>query len=176
MSIISIIVAIDENRGMGKDNQLLCHLPADLQHFKTLTLGKPIIMGRKTFDSIGKPLPGRLNIVLSNQLLHIDGVAVVASLNDALEQAALQPEIMVIGGARVFEEALPLANRIYLTVIHHQFEADVFFPKLDMSVWALIGEHGFSQDDKNRYDMTFYHYERISTKMGACSSIIKDAQ
>lgn len=165
MSIISLIAAIDEHRGLGKDNSLLCHLPADLKHFKQLTLGKPVVMGRKTFDSIGKPLLGRLNIVLSKQILNIDGVSVVPSLSQALNIAGLEPEIMIIGGAGVFEQALPLAQRIYLTVIHHQFTADVFFPELDMEAWSLVDERSVSQDEKNHYDMTFYHYERRSAKM-----------
>lgn len=176
MSIISLIAAIDENRGMGKDNQLLCHLPADLKHFKQLTLGKPVIMGRKTFDSIGKPLPGRLNIVLSKRTLAIAGVTRVGSLNQALELVNDEPEIMIIGGAGVFEQALPLAQRLYLTVIHHMFSADVFFPNLDMTEWYLLNEGFWPHDEKNHYDMTFYHYERISTKMDACASIDECAQ
>ena len=160
MTIISLIAAVDENQGLGKCNQLLCHLPADLKHFKQLTLGKPVIMGRKTFESIGKPLPGRLNIVLSKQAMQIDGVTVVPSLHQALEMVHDKPEIMVIGGAGVFEQALPLAHRLYLTVIHHQFSADVFFPKIDMLAWRLLDTSTLSHDEKNPYDMTFYHYER----------------
>ncbi len=160
MTIISLIAAMDEGRGMSHDNNLLCHMPADLKHFKQLTLGKPVIMGRKTFDSIGKPLPGRLNIVLSKQTLYIEGVTVMNSLRKALDEVRMQPEIMIIGGAQVFEQAMPLAQRIYLTVIHHLFAADVFFPKLDMRAWALVDEYRLSHDEKNQYDMTFYHYER----------------
>ncbi len=176
MAIISLIAAIDENRGMGKDNNLLCHLPADLKHFKQLTLGKPVIMGRKTFESMGKPLPGRLNIVLSTQPHTIDGVTMVHTLNQAFELVQYQPEIMVIGGAGVYEQALPLANRVYLTVIHHKFEADVFFPKLDLRAWSLLNKSDWSHDEKNSYDMTFYHYERRSTKLYSCASIGDCAQ
>ena len=165
MSIISLILAIDEHGGMGKNNKLLCHLPADLMHFKQLTLGKPIIMGRKTFDSIGRPLPGRLNIVLSNQSLIIEGVTVVASLNQALEKVCDAAEIMIIGGAHVFEQALPIADNIYLTIIHHTFSADVFFPQLDKQTWQLCSEQHISRDEKNFYDMTFYHYDRSKTKV-----------
>lgn len=160
MTMISLIAAVDENRGLGKDNHLLCHLPADLKHFKQLTLGKPIIMGRKTFDSIGKALPGRLNIVLSKQSILIDGVTVVHSLNEALELVDGVPEIMIIGGSTLFEQTLPMAHYIYLTVIHHQFKADVFFPELDMTAWILSGEHVYSHDTNNKYDMTFCHFER----------------
>ncbi|HBI22071.1 MAG TPA: dihydrofolate reductase [Legionella sp.] len=159
--MISLIAAVDENRGMGKNNQLLCHLPADLKYFKQHTLGKPIIMGRKTFDSIGRALPGRLNIVLSQQKQSIVGVTVVDSLQEALHLAQPAPEIMVIGGANVFEQALPLTQRIYLTMIHHPFDADVFFPELDASIWRLGIQDHREHDEKNPYDMTFCQYERI---------------
>lgn len=160
MTIISLIAVVDENRGLGKDNTLLCHLPADLKHFKHVTLGKPVIMGRKTFDSIGKVLPGRLNIVLSKQEISIEGVTVVNSLNQALELVQDVPEIMIIGGSSIFEQAFPLAKRIYLTVIHHQFTADVFFPELNIDAWTLQEQSSWSRDEQNKYDMTFYHYER----------------
>jgi dihydrofolate reductase len=160
MTIISLIAAVDENFGLGVNNQLLCHLPADLKHFKQLTLGKPVIMGRKTFDSIGRPLPGRLNIVLSKSVADIEGVIVVNSLQKALDQVILNPEVMIIGGALIFEQALPLAQRIYLTIIKHTFNADVFFPNLDTSSWVLSDENHFSRDDKNLYDMTFFSFER----------------
>lgn len=160
MTMISLIAAVDESFGLGKDNQLLCHLPADLNHFKQHTLGKPIIMGRKTFESIGKALPGRLNIVLSKQAIVIDGATVVHSLKQAIDMVSDVPEIMIIGGSHLFEQTLPLAQRIYLTVIHHQFKADVFFPNLDMSAWDLQKESSWPQDAKNDYDMTFYQYGR----------------
>ncbi len=161
MSIISLIAAVDENRGLGKDNRLLCHLPADLGHFKQLTLGKPVIMGRKTFESIGKPLPGRLNIVLSRQDIKIDGVTVVDSLQKALGLVQDVPEIMIIGGATIFEQALPLTQRVYLTVIHHRFEADAYFPELDKASWVRQEKGCWSRDERNAYDMTFYSYEKI---------------
>lgn len=163
MGIISLIAAVDKKNGLGKDNQLLCHLPADLRHFKEITMGKPIIMGRKTYESIGKPLPGRLNIVLSQQALSIAGVDVVNNLTKALHQAQEAPEIMIIGGATLFAQALPSAVRIYLTRIHHQFAADVFFPKLGQSIWCCEEELFREHDDKNPYDMTFYRYERINS-------------
>ncbi len=161
MTIISLIAAVDTNGGLGKNNQLLCHLPADLKHFKEHTLGKPIIMGRKTFESIGKALPGRLNIVLSKQNILIDGVTVVHSLKQALDLVGDVPEVMIIGGSVVFAEALPLAQRIYLTIIQHQFFADVFFPDLNMNHWQLQKETLYSHDVKNQFDMLFCHYDRI---------------
>ena len=162
MTIISLIAAIDECRGLGQGNQLLCHLPADLKHFKELTLGKPIIMGRKTFESIGRVLPGRLNVILSHQTLSIDGAIVVGSLRQALTIIHDVPEVMVIGGATVFEQALPLAQRVYLTLIHHQFDADVFFPLLDENTWLCSDTVHQPSDAKNSYEMTFYCYERFT--------------
>lgn len=162
MTMISIIAAVDEQLGIGFNNQLLCHLPADLKHFKELTMGKPIIMGRKTFESIGKPLPGRLNIVLSQQQWVCEGVMIFPSLNEALQYVKSAPEIMVIGGAALFEQALPLAQRIYLTVIHHYFLADVFFPSIDFKHWIEYSKQTVGCDEKNPFDMTFYRYERVS--------------
>jgi dihydrofolate reductase len=160
MTIISLIAAMDENRGLGRENKLLCHLPADLKHFKALTLGKPIIMGRKTYQSIGRALPGRLNIVLSKQMNTIDDVTVVDSLHQALLLTTDSDEIFIIGGAKVFEEALPLAHQIYLTIIHAQLEADVFFPELDHRVWHCCEKLDKEHDKYNQYDLTFYRYER----------------
>ncbi|STY30945.1 dihydrofolate reductase [Legionella wadsworthii] len=158
--MISLIAAIDENDGLGINNQLLCHLPADLQHFKSITMGKPIIMGRKTFTSIGKPLPGRINIVLSHQVDSIEGVIIFNSLNKAIDTMSEFPEIMIIGGAAIFAEGINRADRLYITRIHHQFEADVYFPKIDESVWHCREKQFTAQDDKNKFDMTFYLYER----------------
>lgn len=160
MSIISLIAAIGEHRGLGKANQLLCHLPADLQHFKELTLGKPIIMGRKTHESIGRALPGRLNIVLSKHTAIIKDVTVVESLQEALVLTKDVPEVMIIGGANLFTQALPLAHQVYLTLIHAQFDADVFFPELDKQIWHCKEALERSRDEKNHYDITFYRYER----------------
>jgi dihydrofolate reductase len=161
---ISLIAAVDEQFGLGNNNSLLCHLPADLQHFKTVTFGKPIIMGRKTFDSIGKPLPGRRNIVLSHKPLVIEGATVLNSLGAALELTRDDQEVMIIGGARVFEETMSIAHRIYLTVIHHQFVADVFFPAVDKGLWDCVSIEERPQDEKNKYDMTFYEYQCITNK------------
>jgi len=160
MSIISLIAAIDEAGGLGLNNQLLCYLPADLQHFKSITMGKPIIMGRNTFASIGKPLPGRLNIVVSNTVTSIEGVVVVDSLESAIDMTADHAEIMIIGGAQLFKEAMVLATRLYITRIHHQFPADVFFPNIDGTVWHCLNNVYRQHDEKNAYDMSFQHYEK----------------
>ncbi|RMX21777.1 dihydrofolate reductase [Legionella jordanis] len=159
MMLISLIAAMDERRGLGKENQLLCHLPADLKHFKHLTMAKPIIMGRNTFNSIGKPLPGRRNVVLTSQELNFEGVEVVHSLEQAFELTSGAPEVMIIGGATVYQQTLAFASRLYLTVIHHQFKADVFFPELDSS-WECREKTFRPKDENNLYDMTFCVYER----------------
>lgn len=161
MAIISLIAAIDEQYGLGLNNQLLCHLPADLMHFKTITMGKPIIMGRSTYESIGKPLPGRTNIVLSKKEQSINGVEVANSFSKALSLAAEAPEVMIIGGGTIFKQALPYALRIYLTIIHHQFPADVFFPRLDETIWRCQESVFRHHDEKNKYDLNFNCYERI---------------
>jgi dihydrofolate reductase len=161
---ISLVVVVDEAWGIGLNNQLLCHLPADLQHFKKITLGKPILMGRKTFESIGKPLPGRQNIVLSHQRVTVPGVTSVTSLEAAWRLLQNEPEVMVIGGAQLFEQTLPLASQVYLTRIHHQFSADTFFPELALSEWQemKLGEHEI--DDRHAYGMTFYLYTPLIQK------------
>lgn len=157
---ISLVAIIDNKNGIGKNNQLLCHLPNDLRYFKMITMGKPILMGRKTFESIGKPLPGRQNIILSHQPIIVEGATVVKSLEEAYELVAHEPELMVIGGATLYEQTLPHAHQIYLTVIDHQFEADVFFPKLDKTIWNCTYKSTAPKDEKNKYDLTFYKYER----------------
>lgn len=162
MTQISIIAAVDEAGGLGLNNQLLCHLPADLKHFKEVTMGKPIMMGRTTYESIGKPLPGRLNIVLSKTLTCIEGVLVFDSLEEALNQVQDVPELMIIGGAKLYDQTLDMANRIYLTQIHHTFQADAFFPKMDEKLWSCQNTQFLAKDEKNLYDMTFCFYEKNS--------------
>lgn len=160
MPIISLIAAIDAQNGLGKNNQLLCHLPADLKRFKELTLGKPIIMGRKTFYSIGHPLPGRENIVVTGQDLIIPQVRIAANLPQALDMIKNQEEAMIIGGAALFADSLLFAQNLYLTRIHHQFEADVYFPTVNMADWVCIKAENRPRDEKNPFDLTFYHYQR----------------
>jgi dihydrofolate reductase len=159
--MISLIAAIDETYGLGFNNQLLCHLPADLQHFKSVTMGKPIVMGRKTFNSIGKPLPGRLNIILSRNASPIDGVVVSNSLDNAIQECKDFPEIMIIGGAELYAQSINQADRLYITRIHHRFTADVFFPEINDSIWQCQETQYRSKDEKNKFDMTFEMYQRI---------------
>lgn len=163
--MISLIAAVDELYGLGKNNQLLCHLPADLQHFKSVTLGKPIIMGRKTFESIGKALPGRMNIVISRNVVKNEDVIVAPSLESALELTRALPEVMIIGGASIYAEAIHYATKIYLTVIHHQFDADVFFPVFDKTQWNCLNIRERTQDEKNKYSMTFYEYQCLTNSI-----------
>lgn len=160
--MISLIAAVDDDFGIGKNNRLLCHLPADLRHFKEITLGKPIIMGRNTFESIGRALPGRQNIVVSRTIAHQEGVCVVETLEKALQLAAGTNEVMVIGGGQIYQAALPYADRVYLTHIHHRFAADVFFPALDTDSWVCEGREFREKDSDNQYDMTFLRFVRQS--------------
>jgi dihydrofolate reductase len=162
MTILSLVAAVDQAFGLGRHNQLLCHLPADLKYFKELTWGKPIIMGRKTFESIGRALPGRRNVVLSHQPGHAPDVEYAESLTDALHLVADAQEAMVIGGAQVFTQVLSmgLAKHIYLTQIQHTFEADVFFPLID-DTWQCVSRIYRPADDKNPYDLYFCQYEKI---------------
>jgi dihydrofolate reductase len=160
--IISMIAAVDENMGLGKNNSLLCHLPADLQYFKQTTMGKPVVMGRNTYDSIGKALPGRQNIVLSRHSFLTEDVSVMHSIEDAIAATQGLPEIMIIGGAQVYQQVISIADCIYLTVIHHQFDADVFFPSVESEQWRCDEARFRPKDDKNKYDMTFYRYYRLA--------------
>ena len=161
MAIVSLIAAVDQKYGLGKNNALLCHLPIDMQHFKAKTWGKPVIMGRKTFESIGKALPGRRNIVLSRNQRVIPGVEIFSSLTDALHETIAEDEVMIIGGAGVYQEALPHASRIYLTEIEHQFDADAFFPKLEEKSWRCVDRMHRLADEKNPYGVYFCVFERV---------------
>jgi dihydrofolate reductase len=139
--ILSLLVAADENGVIGKDNQLPWHLPNDLKYFKNLTWAMPILMGRKTFESIGKPLPGRKSIVITrNKNWQHDSVVTVHNIGEAIEMAKSfgAKEVFIIGGAEIFRTALPTANRLYLTRIHHTFEGDVFLPTIDETVWRKV--------------------------------------
>lgn len=161
--IVSLLLAASENNVIGKDNQLPWHLPDDLKYFKNLTWGLPILMGRKTFDSIGKPLPGRKSIVITRDRdWHHDGVEVVHSIEEAIKKAKElgAKEIFVIGGAEIFKSSLPFANRIYLTRIHYVFEGDVFFPEVDAERWDCTSERFCAADEKNAYDHTYQVWER----------------
>ncbi len=158
---INMIVAIDKKNGIGKNNSLPWHLPADLKHFKMVTSGHPIIMGRKTFDSIGKVLPNRRNIVISRQSgLIIPGAELSSSLNQAIELCEGEKDVFVIGGAQIFEQALPIATLLYLTIIHQDFDADVFFPQINMNEWTEEEKILHEPDEKNLYSYSFIKYKK----------------
>ena len=159
--IISIIAAMDTNRLIGNDNQLPWHLPADFAHFKSVTMGKPIIMGRKTFESIGKPLPGRENIVLSrNPDTCFEGVTCVASFEEAVAAVPDAEEIMIIGGSTIYEMLLPEVHRLYLTYVDAEFEGDAWFPEVDENQWFEKESVVRPADEKNRYDCRFVTLEK----------------
>lgn len=159
--LLSIIAAMDRNRLIGNKNQLPWHLPADFAHFKAVTMGKPIIMGRKTFESIGKPLPGRTNIVLSRNLENqFEGVVCVASLEKAIDVVSDAEEVMIIGGSTIYEMLLPRINRMYLTYVDAEFEGDAWFPEFDESQWLEKESVICQADEKNLYDCRFVTYEK----------------
>lgn len=159
--IISIVVAIAENNAIGKDNQLLWHLPADLKHFKDITTGHTIIMGRKTYDSIGRPLPNRRNIVMTrNRELALQGTEITNSLEEALALCEGTEEVFIIGGAELYNRALAATNRIYLTKVHQTYEADTFFPEIDPAEWKETSTEKHLPDEKNKVAYTFSTLER----------------
>ncbi|MBP6386438.1 MAG: dihydrofolate reductase [Pseudarcicella sp.] len=163
---LSIIVAVAKNNVIGNNNQLIWHLPADLKMFRNLTTGHVIIMGRKTFDSIGKPLPNRTSIVISkDKQLLIDGCIVVNSLTEAIEKAKEieSTEAFIIGGAQIYEQALLIKNSIdnvYFTEVHENFQGDTFFPQLSETEWLETKRESFTKDDKNKFDYSFVKYTK----------------
>ncbi|MDX1459332.1 MAG: dihydrofolate reductase, partial [Marinobacter sp.] len=162
-------VAMARNRVIGRNNALPWYLPGDLRYFKQATMGKPIIMGRKTFESIGRPLPGRLNVVItrSSDWPAPEGVRRAGSLAEALVIAQAQAEleggdeVMVIGGGQIYAEALPQVDRMYLTQVHAEVEGDAYFPEVNWDEWEEIGREDFSASDNNPYDYSFVVYQRL---------------
>ncbi|CAI8181714.1 MAG: Dihydrofolate reductase type 3 [Marinobacterium sp. xm-d-530] len=165
---LALIVAQGLNRVIGNDNKLPWYLPEDLRYFKEVTMGKPIIMGRKTFESIGKPLPGRLNIVITRDSnWSAEGVKVVSGLGDAIEvgegQALIDgvEEAVIIGGAQIYAQSLSIVDRLYLTQVEAEPEGDAYFPEIDYSQWQELGRQSFPAGDQpNRYPYSFIVYDR----------------
>lgn len=158
---ITLVVAHTENRVIGKDGGMPWHLPADLAHFKAVTMGKPMIMGRRTFDSIGKALPGRRSIVLTrDRAWSAPGVEVAHSIDDALARCAGEPEVAVIGGGDLFREMLPRATRIHQTVIDADLDGDTYFPELDPREWHEVRCESRPADERNPYALTFIELRR----------------
>lgn len=161
--LISLLVAATENGVIGRDNGMPWHLPDDLKHFKALTLGKPVLMGRRTFDSIGRPLPGRTNLVLTHAAQgSVPGATVVADLDAALRAAGSAAELIVAGGAQVYALALPRAARIYLTRIHAVIEGDTRLPDIDLTQWRETSRQLHPADARHPYAMSFVTLDRCS--------------
>ncbi len=159
--IVSIIAAMDKNRLIGRDNDLPWRLPSDLAHFKKVTMSKPILMGRKTYDSIGRPLPGRKNIILSrDKNLEIEGVTVVNSLEEAMSAAWDADELMVIGGSAVYERVLPITQRMYLSLIDGEFEGDTWFPEFDEKDWEIVESEEQPAGEKGVPGCRFVTFQR----------------
>jgi dihydrofolate reductase len=162
--LISIVVAVAENGVIGRDNALPWRLPDDLRRFKELTLGKPIVMGRRTYESIGRPLPGRTNIVVSRQRdLRIEGCVVVGSMDEAIAAAADASEIMLVGGAQLYREVMPMVDRIYLTRVHAPIDGDVRFPALDPKQWRETNIATHAADERHAYSFSFVNLERVAS-------------
>lgn len=154
--MLSIIVAVSENNVVGKENKLPWKLSADLKRLKSLTMGHHIIMGRKTWESLGKALPGRINVVITtDKNFKAEGGVVVHSLNEALAYSSEDDEIFIFGGGKIFKEAMPLVNKIYITRVHSIIDGDTFFPVLDRSDWKEISREDFKADEKNQYNYSF---------------------
>lgn len=158
---ITLIVAAAENNTIGKDNKMLWHLPNDFRYFKQNTIGHSIVMGRKTFESIGRPLPERRNIVLTRDLNYRNpDVDVANSLQEVITYCRDEREIFIIGGADIYKQALPLANRILLTRVHTVLDGDAYFPELSESEWNLIQQDPHQKDEKHVFDYTFEVWEK----------------
>lgn len=158
---VALVVAMGSNRVIGRDNALPWHLPADLKHFRAVTLGKPVVMGRRTHESIGRPLPERTNIVISRDAAYrAAGCIVLPSLEAAYDYCRDSAEVMVIGGASLYRQALPTAQRIYLTEIRQDFSGDTVFPEIDAAAWREVAREDRPADDRNPYPHSFIVLER----------------
>lgn len=161
---LSIIVATSLNHAIGKDNQLLWHLPADLKFFKTTTMGCPVVMGRKTFQSIGRTLPGRKNVVITrDKNFNSDNqfdITVVGSLDEALVKLHAENEVFIIGGGEIYKQSMDSVDTIYLTLVNTVIDADVYFPEIDKTKFDLVWEEKHLADEKNKLDYTFQKFEK----------------
>ena len=155
---ISLVVAASDNHAIGKDNQLLWHLPKDMRFFKNTTWALPILMGRKTFESIGKPLPNRRNIIITrNENYEVDGCEIVSSLEEAF--LLTNNDCFIIGGGEIYKQSIEVADKIYLTLVDCEVNGDTFFPDID-STWKKISRKDFESDEKNEYRYSFIEYEK----------------
>jgi dihydrofolate reductase len=157
--MITLIAAASENNALGKDNQLVWHLPDDFKRFKALTTGHYIIMGRKTFESFPKPLPNRTHIIITRQKnYNYENCIIVNSVKSALDACPKDEDIFIIGGGEIYEQSIDLVDKIELTRVHTEIEADTFFPNINMEHWQLIKEEFHSKDDKHDFDFTYQTY------------------
>lgn len=157
---VSIVVAIAENNAIGKDNKLLWHLPKDLKHFKEITTGGTVIMGRKTYDSVGRPLPNRRNIIITRQQIEIPGCEVVNSVDAALDLCRNEAEVFIVGGAEIYKLSMPLTDKIFLTIVHENFDADTYFPEIKPTTWKETYREDHEPDEKNPLPFSFITLER----------------
>ena len=158
--MISLIVAVAENGVIGDRNALLWHISEDLRHFKAVTTGHPVVMGRKTWESLGRPLPNRTNVVITRQNIEIPGCTVAHSLEEAVALFPADEEVFVIGGAQIYAQALDAADKIYLTRVEHDYEGDTSFPEWDATRWRLTSCEAFPRGEKYPYPFAFEEYER----------------
>ena len=160
--MITLVVAMGLNREIGVDNQLPWHLPKDLKHFKEITYGHPIIMGRKTYESIGKPLPNRTNIVISRKKDWFEeGILIVGSIKEAIKFGQkIDEDIFIIGGGNIFEQTMDIADKLEVTEIKTNIEADTFFPKIEPKIWTKTDEVCHEKDEKNNFDFCFQTFQR----------------
>lgn len=159
----TIVVAMGVKNEIGFENQLLWHLPKDLKHFKEITSGHPVIMGRKTYESIGKPLPNRTNIVVSRKNDWFEeGILIVGSIKEAIKFAKkIDEDIFIIGGGKIYEQTMDIVDKLEVTLVKADLEADTFFPKIDAKIWKKTDEICHEKDEKNQYDFCFQTYEKI---------------
>ncbi len=164
--MITAVVALGRNNEIGAGNQMLWHLPKDLAHFKNITSGHPVIMGRKTYESIGKPLPNRTNIVVSRRENWFEeGILIVGSLKEAVKFAKkIDPEVFIIGGGHIYEQTLDITDKLEVTRVDTTMEADTYFPKIDPKVWEMTEEHCEQKDERHAYDFCFQTYVRCEAK------------
>jgi dihydrofolate reductase len=162
--MITVIAAIATNNALGKDNDLIWHLPADLKRFKKVTTGHYIVMGRNTYESIGRPLPNRTTIIITrNKNYFKEGCLIANSLEQAVEMSKEEAQVFIIGGAQIYKETIAknLAQQLDITLVHKDFEADVYFPEIDAKIWKEVARENFEADEKNKLDYSFISYQKI---------------
>ncbi|HKJ05839.1 MAG TPA: dihydrofolate reductase [Flavobacteriaceae bacterium] len=160
--MITIIAAVAKNNALGKDNKLIWHLPADLKRFKKVTSGHHVIMGRKTYESLGKPLPNRTNIIITRKKDYTaENCIVVHSLTEAIAAAKNDENPYILGGAEIYQQAIKIADKLDLTFVHKAFEADAFFPEINKNKWVETSRKDYKADEKNKYDYSFVTYKRL---------------